>query len=853
MIRSDSGMNRMLGLSGIKSLERFKSSSPVSNSGAPNVKMPSSSFLGSSDSVPSGSFANLKLTAEKLVKEQASTKSDLEMANSKLKRLTEQIRMLEEKLQNAFNENAKLKVKQKEDEKLWIGLESKFHSTKTPCDQITETLQRLTVQVQDAEKDKAFFEDKLSATSVAMEKLHEHMKSMSLRLDSSEETVKTREKELMELGLAKERMETSFKVEENRAATLIEEKDGMIKQLEEDVAANKVALESLTCNMEKLHIEMKVKEDNMLEMRNSKEILERENLELFSSKNDFAKGLETAFKEIKNLEDFVNMLVVKFTELEKQNLIFSEKVIQLNALFDLCLKLAQQEKDLVAQCAQQKFDKIHHQCTSVTSERNSLQLCNKELNDTVLELQKEQEFTMVQHAEECRLAEEKIRKLESEAEILLSKQNEMQVLIAGLEDNVKTLLENSRFSDKEKQDLLLKLSELENESKGLTDGLKADIMKKQGEIDLLQKEIEKSEENIESLEKRVSDLDSALEEKGRLVLELKTREKQFEDQKAEIMESLADKESKLEEAKKQYDQMLEIKQLELSKHLKEISLRNDQAINDIRRKYEAEKQESVNLEKEKAEKNIQDLGKQCEQKITEHKEESQQYLVRVQEDHAAMITRIQQEHDKKEMALISKHNEETKRAQIQAESDLREKSLSLRSEHEAQLRALRCEHEDECRRLQEELDVQKAKEERQKALLQLQLKVMTDKPQEEQEVNSKKRSKMRNPDTGNRNQHALDRKEVEEKDSPYLKATPVSNMLKNVENVNTGSVRSLPKHSRKVTHHEYEIETSNGRTITKRRKTKSTVMFGDPRKHRKRETPKAMTPKEVVQAMLFID
>lgn len=29
----------------------------------------------------------------------------------------------------------------------------------------------------------------------------------------------------------------------------------------------------------------------------------------------------------------------------------------------------------------------------------------------------------------------------------------------------------------------------------------------------------------------------------------------------------------------------------------------------------------------------------------------------------------------------------------------------------------------------------------------------------------------------------------------------------------------------KVTRHEYEIETSNG-TITKRRKTKSTVMFG---------------------------
>ncbi len=63
----------------------------------------------------------------------------------------EHIRALEEKLQNAFNENAKFKVKQKEDEKLWKGLESKFSSTKTLCDQLTETLQLLAGQVQDGE------------------------------------------------------------------------------------------------------------------------------------------------------------------------------------------------------------------------------------------------------------------------------------------------------------------------------------------------------------------------------------------------------------------------------------------------------------------------------------------------------------------------------------------------------------------------------------------------------------------------------------------------------------------------------------------------------------------------------
>lgn len=44
----------------------------------------------------------------------------------------------------------------------------------------------------------------------------------------------------------------------------------------------------------------------------------------------------------------------------------------------------------------------------------------------------------------------------------------------------------------------------------------------------------------------------------------------------QIEESLTDAETKLSEAKKQYDQMLENKQLELSRHLKEISQKNDQ-------------------------------------------------------------------------------------------------------------------------------------------------------------------------------------------------------------------------------------------------------------------------------------
>ena len=90
--------------------------------------------------------------------------------------------------------------------------------------------------------------------------------------------------------------------------------------------------------------------------------------------------------------------------------------------------------------------------------------------------------------------------------------------------------------------------------------------------------------------------------------------------------------------------------------------------------------------------------------------------------------------------------------------------MYMRNDHEAQIKALRCELEDECQKLEEELHLQKIQsmeypdminyfvviifiiifilwnilqEDRQRALLQLQWKVMSDKPKEDQEVNSK--------------------------------------------------------------------------------------------------------------------
>ena len=48
----------------------------------------------------------------------------------------------------------------------------------------------------------------------------------------------------------------------------------------------------------------------------------------------------------------------------------------------------------------------------------------------------------------------------------------------------------------------------------------------------------------------------------------------------------------------------------------------------------------------------------------------------------------------------------------------------MRSELEAELTGLQLQHEDECEKMQDELDLQKSKEEKQRALLQMQWRVL---------------------------------------------------------------------------------------------------------------------------------
>ncbi|CAA7401682.1 unnamed protein product [Spirodela intermedia] len=826
------------GLMGMKGLDQLRSVKGSTVGHAKTVSAVNTRL--SSDSISIGAFANLKLTAEKLVKEQASVKTDLEMANSKLKKSTEQIQLLEVKLREAINENAKLKVKHKEDGKLWNGLDSKLSSTKMLCDQLTETLQRLAGVTQDAEKDKKFFEEKLSNSSKAFDDLSCQLNNLSEKLDYAEKIITDGKQNMLKLEDEKREREKNLREERRLNCNLMTERDAIAKQLKDAFEENKVSVRSLNSQVEELQQKVESKDSICRSLRATVENLEDERNALQSRNEDFSLQLVRSSQETKNLEMIVHGLLITVKEMDRNSLNISDNIVQLLSSFQAFEKLVEQEKNLVVKNEKRKFDELHHQFENAISENDSLKWQVEALRNKTVELQKAQEFLMVQHAEECRLVEDKVRKIESESDAIVLKNDELKLLVTQLEEKNSHLSEVHSLADSQLKDLLLNASKLESENQDFQNKMQLMLLEK-ADVTSLQNTIETQKQKIETLESQINELNRVMDEKDKCNIHFSEREKLLEGQKSEIQASLISVECRLSEARKQYDLMLETKQSELSRHLKEISQRNDQAINDIRKKYEMEKLEIINIEKEKIDKLVNDMETKCEVKLAESKEEAQRHLVRIQEEHDASMEQIRLEFDRKESKLRDFHCEELQRIQLQADNELREKTSLMRKEHEIQMQVLRHQHEDECRKLQEELDILKSKEEKQRTLLQLQWKVMDEKSQQNDvEVNSKKEysassRKTMGLEIVNESQISLNRQENGRKEADLcgVMRTPVVNILKKMEKGSKGDAMNIPKHSKKVTHHEYEIETSNGRTITKRRKTKSTVMFGDTTTHKR--------------------
>ena len=223
--------------------------------------------------------------------------------------------------------------------------------------------------------------------------------------------------------------------------------DTTIKNLEELLKASKLATESLNSKLGDVHLQLKVKDDKIMHHLTIQEKLEKEKSDIQLCNAELTEKLDISLQEIKDLEGFFQALAAQLLNVDKVSLNLLSKFDEMNSLYASCFKLVQQERDIFSKHAQNQYGELNNKFVILASEKDAIQMINHELSKKVTELQKVLESTVAQHTEECRLAAEKIQKLESDAEILISKREEAEVLISKLEEKAGVLLESSRSSE----------------------------------------------------------------------------------------------------------------------------------------------------------------------------------------------------------------------------------------------------------------------------------------------------------------------------------------------------------------------------------------------------------------------
>ena len=226
--------------------------------------------------------------------------------------------------------------------------------------------------------------------------------------------------------------------------------DSLIKQLEGSVDENKSHLTCLNSRLQCMEQELKQKDGICISLKENLASSESEKNNLELRNQGCILEIEKLCKDNKDLNELLSGFMAKVTELDEEHASMSSHVSRLLCSFERFYEKAQEEKMLIARSSKDKFEHLQKQYADLSSENNALEIEIEELKSRIIELQKTQEIVMVQHVEECQVTEDKIRRLESEAETSASNISRLETLASELQGRVQKLLEDSTLAENHK-------------------------------------------------------------------------------------------------------------------------------------------------------------------------------------------------------------------------------------------------------------------------------------------------------------------------------------------------------------------------------------------------------------------
>ncbi|KAJ7557411.1 hypothetical protein O6H91_05G125700 [Diphasiastrum complanatum] len=794
-----------------------------------------------SDCQTGESFTHLKLTAEKMVQEQACVKADLQIAKAKLQKSEEQIRSLESKLRDISNENAMLKVKQNEDMKLWKGLDSKVLSTRTYFDQITDTLNDLENQVQQAESTKKFFEEKMEERAKFYEGIKGKIDDLSLKRNEAEKDAQRWKTEATELRKEFDSLKDSYTRELAEAEKMSSRKEELERELKHVEHSNKDAsatIELLQNELESKQRDLAQKTHEFAALNNVYIVLLQSKAEMDIRTQDLENCLDSATKANKNLEEQNSLLTMKISELEKANALAASNTERLLTEVANCNAWAKEER--------QAKEAILSELKELTSQFQEQYHLKKNLEEKVEEAgRKVQELQCTikakddDYAERSRAVEAEITSYERKLAEASTEKERLQNVTHDLEEKAFNLSKHVDNLELNKDNLVKKISQMEADHLRNVESAKEEIQQNKDEIVRL---VQMDLENAEKLRLCEAELNQLREERLEISSsndELMAKRKLLEVKNLELETKLASAEKITTDIRKQSQLQLESKQAELTKHLKEISQRNNQEMNDMRRKYEIETKDAVLEEQQRAESSLEIFKQECEQQLAKEHEASAEKLRVLQLEHEKLIIRTKDDFEEERKLLKLKYEEDLQKVQKELHSELTKQRENGSKELEIKIRALQNQRQTEINELKSQqesylLETSKDHEMRLKILEdqheQTILKIQESHQKDLDEYKEKLllwKAKVETAETGDVLSNIEKCKESEQDHIPLVtQNTQVNKLRSRKDKARTNTLRNVPTHSTKVTQHEYEVATSDGKkTITKRKRTKSTVMY----------------------------
>ncbi|KAL3698846.1 hypothetical protein R1sor_012922 [Riccia sorocarpa] len=603
------------------------------------------------DARTGGNFSQLKLTAEKMMQEEASLKSELNVMRTKYLKSEEDVRNLESKVADLNNEIAMLTVEHNEDVKLWKGLDSKFLATSTFSNHLTETLTLLESQLKEAEQNKNSLERKLAEREKFYEDTKSQIDETYNKLKDLEDSITDYEEMIAELGEIIQEQTTTLAAEVANAKVLLCRNDDLeeqVRQAAQKSEEDKKLFDSMTAELQQLT-------KNLLSKLEDVTSLQNQNLTLMQAKGaveiqvkDLENSLKLGQKDKDNLREKVDTLNLRISELQKIN---EEATLTIENLNSERARRAEQ----------------------VEHEKTETQNTISELADKISEYEKYQGSTRQTLLEKSQEIESLLRRVaERDAEIQTTKDQviRMQQECSEKQQRIERLTEQEQNIQRQMQEIQENCTGAENAAKELSIRYKHQLEAKQAELTLHLQEIsQRNNQEMAEMRRRFEEetKQAAAEEKrkGEAALEvirqsaMKELSKELDSANERLNCAQKDHEDKFRQLKKAYE---EEKEKALEQHAKEIR----------------SKEQELRIETENR---CSEVSQTLHQRIEELKKLQHEEIVHLQARHDILLKRAEEADSVKEQ--IRKLKEDHKAELGRVIKQLNDKFDVLKHEHEA--------------------------------------------------------------------------------------------------------------------------------------------------------------------------